>query len=303
MIPTQILAQTIQLIEGAYAHATIRAYRVDFLDFIEFCDIKHIPALPASGEAVSGFIDSLKERGKKSASIRRAVAGIASIHQINGFADPTKTVECKLAMRRMHRQIGRNSRQAQGLNADLLESLLATTDHSLRGLRDHALMLTAYETLCRRSELVSLRVEDLHRPMPNALQNRIGYAIFLRKSKTDQESIGKWMPISERCHVALQKWIKAANLESGPLFRGIRNRYKLTEGLDAGNVGRIIRRHAKEAGLAPEFIHRLSAHSTRIGAAQDLLLTGASLPILMQRGRWSKAETVMRYVEQVGVAV
>ena len=35
----------------------------------------------------------------------------------------------------------------------------------------------------------------------------------------------------------------------------------------------------------------------RVGAAQDLLISGASLPLIMQRGRWSKTDTVMRYIE------
>jgi hypothetical protein len=41
----------------------------------------------------------------------------------------------------------------------------------------------------------------------------------------------------------------------------------------------------------------ISGHSMRVGAAQDLMLSGATLPILMNRGRWSKTDTVMRYIE------
>ncbi len=41
----------------------------------------------------------------------------------------------------------------------------------------------------------------------------------------------------------------------------------------------------------------ISGHSMRVGAAQDLLNSGASMPIIIQRGRWSKTDTVMRYVE------
>ena len=37
----------------------------------------------------------------------------------------------------------------------------------------------------------------------------------------------------------------------------------------------------------------------RVGAAQDLLNSGASMPIIMQRERWSKIDTVMRYVENI----
>jgi hypothetical protein len=35
----------------------------------------------------------------------------------------------------------------------------------------------------------------------------------------------------------------------------------------------------------------------RVGAAQDLMLSKASLPTIMNRGRWTKIDTVMRYTE------
>ena len=40
----------------------------------------------------------------------------------------------------------------------------------------------------------------------------------------------------------------------------------------------------------------------RVGAAQDLLREGVSLANIMNRGRWSKTDTVMRYVEQMAPA-
>ena len=50
-----------------------------------------------------------------------------------------------------------------------------------------------------------------------------------------------------------------------------------------------------------EMIKSISGHSLRVGAAQDLLLSGASLPLIMSRGRWSKADTVMRYIENAEI--
>ncbi len=48
-------------------------------------------------------------------------------------------------------------------------------------------------------------------------------------------------------------------------------------------------------------IQKISGHSMRVGAAQDLLLSGASMPMIMNRGRWSKTDTVMRYIEATGI--
>ena len=37
----------------------------------------------------------------------------------------------------------------------------------------------------------------------------------------------------------------------------------------------------------------------RVGAAQDLVQLGNSMPIIMNRGRWTKIDTVMRYIENI----
>ncbi|KYP87628.1 hypothetical protein WB60_11345, partial [bacteria symbiont BFo2 of Frankliniella occidentalis] len=43
-----------------------------------------------------------------------------------------------------------------------------------------------------------------------------------------------------------------------------------------------------------------TGHSCRVGAAQDLNLTGASLPQIMAEGGWKNTETVMRYMRNSG---
>lgn len=44
-------------------------------------------------------------------------------------------------------------------------------------------------------------------------------------------------------------------------------------------------------------IEGISGHSLRADAAQDLLSSGVSMPIIMQRGTWSKTDTVMKFPE------
>ena len=51
----------------------------------------------------------------------------------------------------------------------------------------------------------------------------------------------------------------------------------------------------------PSIIKNISGHSMRVGAAQDLMLSKASFPIIMNRGRWSKIDTVMRYIELINL--
>ena len=291
-----LLNSTLIRIEGAYAPATIRAYKVDLTDLIAFCDQDNQIGLPASPTAVSNFIIKLMRDGRTSASIRRAIAGIASIHKLNRFDDPTKDPDVILEMRRMHRTIGRASKQAQGITADILEKLLEATEAGNRGARDRALLLIAYDTLCRRSELVALRVDDVKTIMSDGYNHT---SILLRRSKTDQNAMGRRLHLKECAQKALQEWLERLQDDRGPLFRGVDRGQKITRTLGAGQVNRIYKRLAARANLDEELIEKISGHSMRVGHAQDLVLSGASMPQIMSKGRWSKTDTVMRYVEHI----
>ena len=83
------------------------------------------------------------------------------------------------------------------------------------------------------------------------------------------------------------------------LITGISRSGAISLHLGGGQLNRIYKRIAKAAGLDESVIKGISGHSMRVGAAQDLLSSGASMPIMMQRGRWSKSDTVMRYVEHI----
>jgi site-specific recombinase XerD len=295
---SRLLLQTLQRIEGAYAPATIRAFKADFNAFIFFCQEHQTAPLPTHPSIVSKYIDGLSDGKFTSAYIRRILVSISTIHKLNHFEDPTKDCDVQLAMRRMHRKLGRSSKQAMGINRDILNEMLKSTDNSLHGARDRALLLVAYDTLCRRSEIVDLLVNDIkHSSSENRMDRLI--SIKLRKSKTDQDSQGKWLHLSLPATAAVEEWLVKSEIYSGPIFRGITRANQISENLGAGQVARIYKKLAKKANLDCATIKNISGHSMRVGAAQDLVKEGASMPVIMNRGRWSKTDTVMRYVEQM----
>ena len=175
----EILIKTVDKIEGAYAPPTIKAYRSNFEAFIRFCDENNTSALPASSEIVANFIKKLSSH-LKSSSIKIAVASIAALHNLISFNDPTQHPDVRIEMRRMYRRLGRYAKQAYGINKGLLDKMIGETDSSLRGIRNKAIPLVAYDRLCRRSEIVSLEFEDL---IINSNDGSI--KLKLRKSKTD----------------------------------------------------------------------------------------------------------------------
>lgn len=285
------LQATIKKIEGAYAPATIRAYKSNFENFIKFCDENNISALPASTEIVASYIKKLSSH-LRSSSIKIAIASIAALHNLNSLNDPTQHPDVKIEMRRMYRTLGRFAKQAYGINKSLLDKMISATDNSLSGVRDKAILLVAYDSLCRRSEMVSLEFADL------VINNSDGsLRLKLRKSKTDPDGTGKNLYLSNEAQQALKEWVNKSKISTGKIFRAISVTGKIRDSLNSSHIGRIFKKRAYDSKIDIKIIDNISSHSARVGAAQDLMLSGTSLPIIMNRGRWTKTDTVMRYIE------
>ncbi len=295
--PDEFLEKTITKMDGAYADSTIRAYKDDFGAFIKYCQENNLTPLTADPQAICSYIRQLVNDARTSASIRRLISGITTIHKLNRYPDPTKDPDVLLEMRRMHRKIGRYSKQAFGITSNILNKLIASTEAGNRGARDRALLLIAYDTLCRRSELSALLIEDI-RFIEN--ENSIKASILIRRSKTDQFGQGRRLHISERATLALKEWLdRRRNPESGSLFLGVNRAQKITDSFSAAQINRIYKRLATRADLPRDLIEGISGHSLRVGHAQDMVNSGESLPMIMSKGRWSKTDTVMRYVEHI----
>ena len=282
-------------IDGAYAPNTLRAFRADFEEFIRFCEQLGAEALPAKPETVSKFIDNVTEQKLASASIRRKIVSIGSIHRLLELPDSTKAGCVKLAIRKMHRKLGRACKQAQPINQDTLTKMIKACSskeptEKLRELRDKVLLMLAYDTMARRSELVSLRFEDIeHSPL--------SAGIYLRKSKVDQEGQGRWLPLSRRTLQEVGEWQRAIKTNDGFILRAL-SKKSVSSSLGSGQVSRILKKLAEKSGV-PKFIsHNISGHSLRIGAAQDWTNKGISLPQLMVLGGWEKPDTVFRYISK-----
>jgi site-specific recombinase XerD len=280
-------------LDGAYAPNTLRAYKADMLEFISYCEANDECALPTSPSTISNFLLQTMQQGIKSSTIRRKVSSISAIHRLSNLTDPTKHPEVKIAQRKIYRKLGTRFDQAHPINRPLLEKMVEACAADLRGLRDRALLRVAYDSMRRRSELVSLRTEDIE-----WLSND-GASVLLRKNKTDQHGTGKWVHLSPETARALQDWLLEAHITSGYIFRGVKGLYTILPSLSESRIPRIFKLLAKRANLSANAIQSISGQSMRVGGAQDLLSGGASLPQIMVEGGWVKTDTVMRYVERI----
>jgi site-specific recombinase XerD len=281
------LKELLEHINDAYAPNAIRAYRADFNEWINFCIKKGACPLPADPFVVSEFLLGLADAGHNRAStVRRKCASISAMHRYGYFEDPTKHPEVKIAIRKINRKLGTRFKQARPINRHMLDKMLHACGDDLHGTRNRMILLLAYTTLRRRSELTSLRVEDL------TLCGDGQSLILLRQSKTDQTREGVLLALDIETTFAVKHWIELAGIGDGYLLRGITGN-RLNPAMDPGQISRLFKAIAVKADLYPK---EISGHSMRIGAAQDLLDSGASIGQITAKVGWSKVDTVMRYV-------
>lgn len=271
---------------GALAPETERALAKTSAAWTAWTGERGLCAIPAAVDSVVAYVDWLTEQGKRPASIRQAVWGVAYLHRAAGLPDPTKAEPVRLALKRMARTLGVRPRQAAPLGELEVQRILATTGSKLADLRNLALVLTMRDLLARRSEAVALLVEDVE-----AAQDGSAVAT-IRRSKTDQMGEGETRWLSPRTYAALQGWLSAAGIAEGAIFRSVNKGGRVGEALTTSDVPRILKLLASRAGLDPA---RISGHSCRVGMCQDLTAAGAELPAIMVAGRWRSPTMPARY--------
>jgi len=273
--------------DGAFAENTIRAYRSDFIQYQTWCSQNDLDPIPASADTMAVYVDYLSENNK-SATIRRRINSLGTVLKLSKNYDPTKQPEVILALKRMHRKIGRAQEQATPLTKILLNQLLNNCDNSIMGIRNQVLLRLGYETMRRRSELCAFKFEDIGQA-PNGK-----HIIRLNFSKTDQYGAGKILPISEELLMLTEKWKEIVG-DEGYILRSINRHEHLGNNLNPASISTILK--TMQEGLKTKSNNQpLSGHSFRVGAALDLLEQGEPLEKIMLRGGWQADSTAMKYL-------
>jgi site-specific recombinase XerD len=273
--------------DGAFAKNTIRAYRSDFIQYQTWCSHNNIDSIPATADLMAQYVDYLSTI-RKSATIRRRINSLGTVLKLSKHYDPTNQPEVILAIKRMHRKIGRAQQQATPLTKPLLNKLLSTCDDSTKGLRNQFLLRLGYETMRRRSELCAFKFEDICQA-PNGKP-----AIRLNFSKTDQFGTGKILPISQELFDLLEKW-RSMISDEGYILRSISRHGHFGINLHPASVSTVLKGLQKDLKMDSDK-QPLSGHSFRVGAALDLLEQGEPLERIMLRGDWTTDSTAMKYL-------
>ena len=274
------------------AKNSLNAFLADLRAMAPLFQANRLLLVPARPAALSQYIDKIATGlvPMKASTIARRMASVALLHRAAGLPSPTRSQMVRDALNRHKRATGTITRQAMPLRTADVKKMLTCIGTTAVDLRDRALILLAHDTGMRASELLGIRVDQFQKTD----QGR--GLILLERPKPGASRQQLTLPISKTAAGAIEDWVEAIAMRQGPLFRGFDLAGNLRDGaLSRQSYDRIIKFRASAIGLG----QGISAHSSRIGFAQDLLEKGASPLAVMRAGRWKSPAMVLHYGEQI----
>ena len=285
--------RTMEFAAAEKAAATRAAYASDWRDFAAWCAGKGATPLPAHVGIVAAYLSGLADRGLKASTIGRRAAAIGHRHKLAGHEPPTSAEGVRATLRGIRRTIGAAAQGKNPATAEVLTAMLALCPRTLAGHRDRALLALGFAGAFRRSELVALEVADLTET-PDGLRVRI------RRSKTDQEGQGAEIAIPRGYRLrpveAVQAWLAAAEISSGPVFRPVLKGGRLQDApLSPFSAAQIVKHYAERAGLDPA---AYAGHSLRSGFLTSAAEAGASVLKMVEVSRHRSVDVLRGYVRR-----
>jgi site-specific recombinase XerD len=278
------------------APATRRAYQTDVDTFLAWCRGRAVEALPAEPEVVAAFLAHEAERGLRASTIARRASGIRLLHRAAGFETPTTSEIVRTTLKGIRRSLGVAPQQKAPATAEVVLDMVKEVPDSILGIRDRALLLFAFASACRRSELSSMLASHLTE-VPD------GFRVMIPRSKGDQEGEGQEIAVvrgRKACPVAAMKsWLEAAGITKGPVFRRMRRGgVVLDDALRPQGIAQVVKLYAEKAGYNPA---DYSGHSLRSGFLTSAAARGASIFKLIEVSRHKSTDTLRGYIRKVEI--
>jgi site-specific recombinase XerD len=272
------LAATLELAadfaKASKAKATQDAYGSDFRIFESWCRSRELRALPATAESLCAFLADEAAAGRRASTLGRRLAAIRYFHRAAGYETPTGDEKVKAVLSGIRRTIGAAPVRKKAATSDIVLGMVGGKGASLRELRNRAILLLGFAGAFRRSELVALNVADIE-------ETPEGMLVTLKRSKTDQEGLGRRVAIPRgeiACPVeAVKAWLAVAGIAEGAIFRRIFNKrtQRVTDRrLAPRNVAAIVKAGAARLGFDAS---AFGGHSLRAGFVTSAVKRGANL--------------------------
>jgi site-specific recombinase XerD len=282
------------------ASNTLRAYRSAWKIFCAWCEDARYDSLPASTEAVCNFAVWTLEQGLRLQTAALRLKAVAHYHREAKLALPTDHDEVRELFQNARRELKERPRGKAPITPEQVRKIVKLSCETLAQKRNRTMLLIAFASGWRRSELVALDREDVE------FVEGKGMGLVQRFSKTDQEGKGRYVGIhygecEATCPVrAMKSWLALRGEWQGPLFpRVSHSRTTLTrERLEKrGDMFYMaIKEYVRRIDETPA---RYGAHSTRSGMVTAAAENGASIASIKLRTGHRDTRTLERYIRPV----
>ncbi len=228
-------------------------------------------------------------------TIERRLASLATWYRLQGISEPLYHPQLRELLKKARRAVAYRPHKKDALVKQDLKNIAAiTTSDDIRNCRDLAVLFFAFASGGRRrSEVAQANFEDLRRVAK-------GFVYHLRRSKTDQDGVGRYLPILGQAAVHLQAWLEQRGRHPGALFHPIARNGAIIKnrGLCDKSVALIIKKLAASIGFAEE---RIGGHSVRRGFVTESGRQGIAIPQAMALTGHKSVEVFMGYYQEGNV--
>jgi len=189
--------QVAAALRGSLAANTWRAYAADWRHWSAWATEHGIVLMPAEPLELARYLVD-QAAAARVGTLTRRLSAIAKAHVLAGHADPTDDPAVREVLRGLRREHGTARRGAPPLWTSDVERITAATDtvpsrtfgprQGTAEARDRALLLLAFTSALRRSELAALDIDDLK-------LDPAGLIVHITRSKTDPDAEGAYVGI------------------------------------------------------------------------------------------------------------
>lgn len=253
-------------IERGLSENTIKSYHRDLTRYFSFLESRDITQWDKIDRyIVLDFLEELREEGKSSTTIIRMVSSLRKFHQFlrqerKTDNDPMQYIDTPKKAQKLPKT----------LSIKEVEKIIEAPDTSdVLGIRDRAILEVMYATGLRVTELISLKLDDLH----------LSLGLLQTLGKGDKERI---IPLGD---VAI-KWLEIYLENSRPelLYKNKKEKPTILflnykgEGFSRQGIWKNLKVYVTEAGIEKD----VTPHTLRHSFATHLLENGADLRVVQE---------------------
>lgn len=252
-------------IERGLSENTILSYRRDLTSYLLFLEKANVTSWDdISRYFILDFLEQMKQDNKSSATIIRMISSLRRFHQFlrqerYAEADPMQHIDTPKKQQHL----------PQTLSVEEVERIIEAPDTTtILGIRDRAILEVMYATGLRVSELINLKLDNLH----------LSLGLLQTVGKGDKERI---VPLGDTAISWVEQYLDEvrpslvlkANEDQGYLFLN----YQGT-GFSRQGIWKNLKVHVVEAGITKE----VTPHTLRHSFATHLLENGADLRVVQE---------------------